>query len=437
MAGQRGKRFVGFGFGPIQSALFLYEAYRSGNFASFSVADVDRELVEAVRAGGGRYTVNIARSDRIDRFTVEGVELHDSRDPEGRRAILAAAAASDELCTALPSVAVYTAGGQASVASLLAAGLAARRRAGGEPLPTIVYTAENHNHAAEILEDHLRAQAPAGALAGVQILNTVIGKMSGVITDPPTIARLGLATLTPRIPRAVLVEEFNRILISRVRLPGYRRGIEVFREKEDLLPFEEAKLYGHNAIHALIGYLAELRGHLTVAEAGRDAWIMGVARRAFIEESGAALVRRHAGLGDPLFTPAGYAEYADDLLGRMVNPNLNDLVERVGRDHTRKLGIEDRLYGTLALALEAGIEPRNLALGAAAGVVSMIRRRAAPAGVSLPDSEEALDESSLGALLRALWGQSGQAPAQAAGAERLVALTAGALRRLRAEGLVR
>jgi len=437
MAGQRGKRFVGFGFGPIQSALFLYEAYRSGNFASFSVADVDRELVEAVRAGGGRYTVNIARSDRIDRFTVEGVELHDSRDPEGRRAILAAAAASDELCTALPSVAVYTAGGEASVASLLAAGLAARRRAGGEPLPTIVYTAENHNHAAEILEDHLRAQTPAGALAGVQILNTVIGKMSGVITDPPTIARLGLATLTPRIPRAVLVEEFNRILISRVRLPGYRRGIEVFREKEDLLPFEEAKLYGHNAIHALIGYLAELRGHLTVAEAGRDAWIMGVARRAFIEESGAALVRRHAGVGDPLFTPAGYAEYADDLLERMVNPNLNDLVERVGRDHTRKLGIEDRLYGTLALALEAGIEPRNLALGAAAGVVSMIRRRAAPAGVSLPDSEEALDEASLGELLRALWGQSGQALAQAAGAERLVALTAEALRRLRVEGLVR
>jgi len=437
MAGERGKRFVGFGFGPIQSALFLYEAYRSGNFASFSVADVDRELVEAVRAGGGRYTVNIARSDRIDRFTVEGVELHDSRDPEGRRAIVAAVTEADELCTALPSVAVYTAGGQASVASLLAAGLAARRRAGGEPLPTVVYTAENHNHAAEILEEHLRAQASAGALAGVQFLNTVIGKMSGVITDPPTIARLGLATLTPRIPRAVLVEEFNRILISRVRLPGYRRGIEVFREKEDLLPFEEAKLYGHNAIHALIGYLAELRGHLTVAEAGRDAWIMGVARRAFIEESGAALVRRHAGLGDPLFTPTGYAEYADDLLKRMVNPNLNDQVERVGRDHARKLGIEDRLYGTLALALEAGIEPRHLALGAAAGVVSLVRRKAAPQGVTLPADEATLDEASLGELLRAVWGEAGRRPAQAASAERLVALTAEALRRLRAEGLAR
>src|SRR5690606_27423023 len=138
---------------------------------------------------------------------------------------------------------------------------------------------------------------------------------------------------------------------------------------------------GHNAIHALIAYLAELRGHLTVAEAGGDGWVMGVARRAFLKESGAAPLRRHARLADRLFTPAGFTEYAEDLLRRMVNPHLCDQVERVGRDHARKLGVEDRLYGTMGLALEAGIEPRNLALGAAAGVVSMLRRRAAPAGL--------------------------------------------------------
>jgi mannitol-1-phosphate 5-dehydrogenase len=431
MAGERGKRFVGFGFGPIQSALFLYEAYRCGNFAAFSVADVDRELVEAVRKEGGRYTVNIARPDRIDRFTVEGVELHDSRTPEGRRAIVEAVAAAGELATALPSVATYTAGGESSVADLLAAGLAARRDRAGGARSAIVYTAENHNHAAEILEEHLRARVPAGGLANVQILNTVIGKMSGIITEPPVIQRLRLATLTPGFPRAVLVEEFNRILISKVRLPGCRRGIEVFQEKEDLLPFEEAKLYGHNAIHALIAYLAELKGCRTIAEAGKDPWIMEVARRAFIEESGAALIRRHARLGDPLFTPAGYAEYADDLLARMVNPPLNDLVERVGRDHERKLGIEDRLYGTMALALEAGIEPRNLAMGAAAGVISLIRRRAP--GVRLPAGEEALDPKGLGELLRARWGEG----AQQASAARFIALTAGALERLRAEGLAR
>ncbi len=438
-----GKRFAGFGFGPIQSALFLYEAYRSGNFSAFTVADVDRELVQAVRAAGGRYTVNVARPDGIERFTVEGVELHDSRTAEGRRAVVEAVAASDELATALPSVAVYTAGGEYSVADLLAASLTARAasrsqtRGSGRSLPTIVYTAENHNQAAEILEKHLRARAPAEALEGVQVLNTVIGKMSGVTADLPTIRRLGLATLTPDIPRAVLVEEFNRILISKVRLPGYRRGITVFQEKEDLLPFEEAKLYGHNAIHALIAYLADLKGCSTIAEAGKDPWIMGVARRAFIEESGAALVRRHARLGDPLFTPEGYAEYAEDLLRRMVNPHLCDQVERVGRDHARKLGLEDRLYGTMSLALEAGIEPRHLALGAAAGVLSLVRRRAAPAGFPLPAGEQELDEARLGELLRALWGDAARKPAQAATAERLIGLTAGALERLRAEGLAR
>ncbi|OHD20848.1 MAG: hypothetical protein A2064_04665 [Spirochaetes bacterium GWB1_66_5] len=436
MAGS--KSFVGFGFGPIQSALFLYEAYRSGNFSSFSVADVDGELVQAVRAAGGRYTVNVARPDGIDRFTVEGVELHDSRTAEGRRAVVEAVAASDELATALPSVAVYTAGGQSSVADLLAAGLAARREAGRlPPLPTVVYTAENHNHAAEILEGHLRARVPAEALAGVQVLNTVIGKMSGVTADLPTIRRLGLATLTPRLPRAVLVEEFNRILISRVRLPGFRRGIEVFQEKEDLLPFEEAKLYGHNAVHALIAYLAELKGCLTIADAAKHPWIMQTARRAFTEESGAALIRRHARLGDALFTPDGYAQYAEDLLRRMVNPHLCDQVERVGRDHARKLGIEDRLFGTMTLALEAGIEPGHLALGAAAGVVSLVRRRAAPEGLALPAGEQELDEAGLGELLRALWGDAARKPALAALAARLIGLTARALQRLRAESLAR
>ena len=211
----------------------------------------------------------------------------------------------------------------------------------------------------------------------------------------------------------------------------------VFQEKEDLLPFEEAKLYGHNAIHALIAYLADLKGCLTIAEAGKDPWIMEVARRAFIEESGAALIRRHAGLGDPLFTPEGYAEYAEDLLRRMVNPHLCDQVERVGRDHARKLGLEDRLYGTMTLALEAGIEPRHLALGAAAGVLSLVRRRAAPAGLPLPAGEQELDEARLGELLRALWGEAARKPAPAAPEARLIGLTADALERLRAEGLAR
>ena len=148
----------------------------------------------------------------------------------------------------------------------------------------------------------------------------------------------------------------------------------MFVEKPDLLPFEEAKLYGHNAIHALIGYLAARRGLTTMSDAAAHPDIMATARAAFLDESGAALIRKHAALGDPLFTPAGYAAYADDLLARMVRPTLNDLIARVTRDQVRKLGYDDRFFGTMRLALQYGIRPVHLAQGAAAAVLSLLEQ---------------------------------------------------------------
>ena len=143
-----------------------------------------------------------------------------------------------------------------------------------------------------------------------------------------------------------------------------------------------------------------------MSEARQDPWIMETARRAFIEESGAALIRKHARLGDPLFSEQGYAEYAEDLLVRITNPNLNDIVERVGRDHPRKLGIEDRLYGMMVIALEHGVTPVTLGLGAAAGVVSMIRRRGSLKRefLHLPKSAANLDRDILSRLLLEIWG---------------------------------
>lgn len=394
------KTFVGFGFGPIQSALFLFEAYQSGNFSRFVVSEVDADLVAAVRNNGGRYTVNIARRDGIDQFELHGIELFNPREAEDRESIIAAIADSDEMATALPSVNIFDAGGETSVVSLLCAGLSQR----SEPLPTVVYAAENNNHAAEILHEKLTT-ANCPNLEQVQVLNTVVGKMSGVISDVPTIERLGLATITPELPRAILVEEFNRIFITRIEHSNYQRGIEVFIEKPDLLPFEEAKLYGHNAIHALIAYLGDIRGYETMDQAGADIEIFNIARHAFIEESGAALIKKYGALNDPLFTPAGYEAYADDLLERMANPHLNDLIERVGRDHARKLGYSDRLIGTMRLALQQDIKPNYMALGAAAGVVSWLQRSSIANAVipQWPDYDGELDEDSMCQLLRALW----------------------------------
>ena len=197
--------------------------------------------------------------------------------------------------------------------------------------------------------------------------------MSGVKADAAEIEAQDLLLFTPGSDSAFLVEAFNHILISKIDFPAdqgaapYRRGIEVFEEKEDLLPFEEAKLYGHNAIHALAAFIGAAQGYEFIADLRADPDLMAYLRAAFIEESGTALIRKHAGV-DTLFTPVGYAAYADDLLVRMTNPHLRDSIERVGRDPERKLGWDDRLVGTMRLALHQGIVPERFALGVAAAL---------------------------------------------------------------------
>ncbi|MCX6993359.1 MAG: hypothetical protein NT011_09495 [Kiritimatiellaeota bacterium] len=390
------KSFVGFGFGAIQAGLFLYEAHASGQFDRFVVAEVMPEVVDAIRKAGGSYRVNIATAQGIEKKEVTGVTLLNPNDPADREALVAAVADADELATALPSVRFYETGGAASVISVLADGFA-RRRSQGAKRRSIVYAAENHNHAAEILEELLtgRLAVPATTLrTSVQCLNTVIGKMSGIVTDEAQIAEQGLARLAGATGRCVLVETFNHILITRIAWSDFPRGIPIFIEKDDLLPFEEAKLYGHNATHALMGYLARAQGYKTIADVSRNPQILDLARAAFLQESGAALIKKYRGF-DPLFTEAGYRDYAEDLLCRMMNPHLRDLVERVVRDPRRKLGWDDRLVGTMRLALGQGITPRYYALGARAAL-AMLRE-------SEPEQDEAQ-------LLDALWaGVSGAA----------------------------
>jgi mannitol-1-phosphate 5-dehydrogenase len=325
---------VGFGFGPIQAGLFLYEAHRSRAFDRLVVAEIRPEVVERLRRDGGRYRVRIATRVGVDTREVPGVEAcHPVAD---RDALIQAIGDASELCTALPSVAAYP-----EVAALLAAGLRT---------PCVVYAAENDTRAAELLEAAVRRHR--ADLPPCQFADTVIGKMSGIAGDE------------------FLVEEFNRILISRITLPGFRRGIGVFEEKADLKPFEEAKLYGHNAIHAWLGFHARARGLRHIADVGRDVPTLREARAAFVEECGAGLLARHAGV-DPLFTREGFAAYADDLLARMINPWLLDTVERVVRDPRRKLGWSDRLVGAMRLALDAGVRPSRLARGAALALAAL------------------------------------------------------------------
>ncbi len=390
------RTFVGFGFGPIQSGLFLYEAARSGAFTRFVVAEVVAETVEGLRRAGGRYALNVATAGGVEQHDVAGVEMLNPMTPADRQALVEAVAGAQELATALPSVEFFDRGA-ASVARVLAEGLMLKARRGGPAC--VVYAAENHNHAAEILQAKVQAHAGGTDLSPhVQFLNTVIGKMSQVLATPAEGGAVKLVPMTPDMPKTILVEAFNRILISRITLPGFQRGLTVLAEKDDLLPFEEAKLYGHNATHALLGYLAHERGLAYMSDAAGDESLMRLVRDAFLIESGGAMRARHRGI-DALFTEAGYRAYVDDLMIRMVNPYLRDRVDRIIRDPRRKLGWDDRLVGTMRRVLEAGIEPERYARGAKAALALLQREHPGK------DARELLSE---------LWVKDGHAPANEA-----------------------
>ncbi len=361
------RTFIGFGFGAIQGGLFLQEAWRSGNFSRLVVAEVVPSVVDAVRKNGGYYALNIATPSGIKAHRVGSIEILNPLDEHDRPALIAAVAESCEIATALPSVKFYGMGGPGDVQEILAAGL--RMKQNDPALPSaVIYTAENDNHAAEILTAALESRLGTGlATARTQALNTVIGKMSGVVGEEAQIAEQALSPIVPGMSKAFLVEEFNRIFITRITLTDFHRGITVFEEKNDLLPFEEAKLYGHNATHALLGYLLREKGATFMSEASDHPALLKLAREAFLLESGEALCRKYAGL-DPLFTPNGFQAYVDDLMVRMVNPHLKDQVERVTRDTRRKLGWNDRLIGTMRLAIQQGITPARYAQGAVAAL---------------------------------------------------------------------
>ena len=217
------KTFVGFGFGAIQGGLFLYEAFRSGEFGRLVVAEVVPDVVAAVRRAQGCFRVNIATRTGIVVQEVRGVEILNPAVAGDARALVEALAEASEIATALPSVDFYQRG-QPTVASLIAEAIQ-KKAARNDLAPAIVYTAENHNHAAEILQklcdQQLDETARAAAPRSVQFLNTVIGKMSGVVTAPEEIEAEGLACLVEGSPRALLVEEFNRILITQIRLRDF------------------------------------------------------------------------------------------------------------------------------------------------------------------------------------------------------------------------
>ena len=388
------KTFLGFGLGAIQSGLMLMEAIQSDNFKRFVISEINGKLVDEIRNAGNSFAVNIATNSGINKFHIEDIEIYNPTDYGDLSKIEKAISEADEMATAIPSVDFYDAG-EHSIAKLLAKNIHPDKQ-------KILYASENNNYAAEILREKILNYTKSQNLRNFQTLNTVIGKMSGVVQDQKTIEELNLDRMTPQSNSAILVEAFNNIIVSKITLPGFKKGIEVFVEKENLLPFEEAKLFGHNAVHSMLGFLAYLKGYKYMSEIKNDPQLWEYGVTAFQKESGAFLLKKYKDLNEPLFTEEGFTFYGNDLLERMTNPYLRDEVQRICRDPLRKLGYGDRLVGAIREAFLQDVVAHSLAKGVLGGLCYIIKDNI-DIGIPVPERVSRLNKDDIKTILVHLW----------------------------------
>jgi len=107
------------------------------------------------------------------------------------------------------------------------------------------------------------------------------------------------------------------------------------------VPFEERKLWLLNGAHSMLAYAGSLRGHVTVADAMRDATC-----RAWLEEWWDA-ASSHLTL-----PPADIAAYRAALTERFANPRMRHRLDQIAFDGSQKLPI--RTLPTLRRELAVG-----------------------------------------------------------------------------------
>ena len=247
----------------------------------------------------------------------------------------------------------------------IVAGLRKRWAAGGAPLNIII--CENLNDANKVVERMIKEQLSPEEQRifdeNVGLVEASIGRMVPVQTDE----------MKDGEPLRVCVERYGFLPVDKAAFKG---GIPQVRNMVPFEPFDffvKRKLFIHNMGHATTAYLGGLKGVEYIWQAIDDPEIRIIAQNAMLESALALSKRYGVDLG-------GIQLHITDLLGRFTNAALGDTVARVGGDPGRKLAPADRLVGSSLLALEEGVTPAYIAVGAAAGVKRYLDEAGTPQG---------------------------------------------------------
>ena len=132
-------------------------------------------------------------------------------------------------------------------------------------------------------------------------------------------------------------------------------GIEGMYPVKNFTAEFERKLFTYNLGHAVLGYLGYLRKYNFVHEPFGDSFIRPIFDGA-LDETSEALSKKYP----EDINMKQQREIRLDVITRFGNPLLGDTVVRVARDPIRKLGMQDRIIGSLNLCMDYGIFPDNI-----------------------------------------------------------------------------
>lgn len=335
------KQAVMYGGGNIGRGFIGALLNQSGYEVTF--IDVAEPVVKALQENH-RYPVRYVSSDGHEDVMIENVTAVNGNDQE---AASEAIANCDIMATAVGARILKF------IVGNIVAGLRKRWARTDKPLNIII--CENLMDANLVVEKMLKELLTDDEKKlfdeRVGLVEASIGRMVPVQTEE----------MKDGDPMRVCVERYGFLPTDKAAFKGE------IPEIRNMVPFEpfdfyiKRKLYIHNMGHATCAYLGDILGLDYIYQSIDVPEVRVLVQNAMLE-SAIALSRKYGVELEKIVL------HITDLLNRFTNAALKDTCARVGGDPARKLSPADRLIGSSTLALEQGVTPAYIAVGAAAGL---------------------------------------------------------------------
>ena len=335
------KQAVMYGGGNIGRGFIGALLSQSGYEVTF--IDVAEPVVKALQENH-RYPVRYVSSDGYEDVMIENVTAVNGNDQE---AASEAIANCDIMATAVGARILKF------IVGNIVAGLRKRWARTDKPLNIII--CENLMDANLVVEKMLKELLTDDEKKlfdeRVGLVEASIGRMVPVQTEE----------MKDGDPMRVCVERYGFLPTDKAAFKGE------IPEIRNMVPFEpfdfyiKRKLYIHNMGHATCAYLGDILGLDYIYQSIDVPEVRVLVQNAMLE-SAIALSRKYGVELEKIVL------HITDLLNRFTNAALKDTCARVGGDPARKLSPADRLIGSSTLALEQGVMPAYIAVGAAAGL---------------------------------------------------------------------